>query len=632
MTFDIGKLHFDLGNPWLILMSMVLLVSLLLSSRAIFRRLFLRSAPRALLVLGLNTLAYLAVLLLLLAPGIRTTGGQTVVLVTEGADIENSPLPVTGSVYVAPGFSATPWARRQLSGADWLLDIGQLNFREATAGKLDVLGYGLEREQWEALAMHPEIEFEAPVIDGFHAMHWQRFLTEGDMLRLSGEFGMRDDNRVIEIRLLDPAGNVAATGRFKYGQRFSLEARVKTRGPLEYRLQAWEADELRSEQTVPFDAGEGNRLDIMIAQSAPSYETRQLKDFAAAGGHRVRVNTVISRAKYVRQSANLPADADTTFSPPVLAGQDVLVMDGRAFAELPPLQRQWLAAAVDGGLGLLLLADDALLDAFGGARPALLEGFELRPAGEAEPLALPRAPAGGSRDWQEPASVAAMRLEADDADVLINSDDGRPLVVRRPSGLGRIGISLVGDSHAWLTAGHRAQWSDYWSLLLAALARQRSDSFLLPPGDADFYRVDQRTALCALTRNDEVRIEVADGASDTPAAVLELQPAPDSLQSARRCAYFWPRSGGWHKVVLQAAAGGAVLDQKEMYVFAVGQWLDQLREQRLRATKSRAAGVVTPSPGTGDDTSTQPLGVFWLWLVLTLAASLLWLERKLDFM
>lgn len=628
MTIDIGSLHFDLGNPWLIVPVVLLLVSLLLSSRAVYRRLFQRSAPRALAVLLVNALAYAAVAMLLLEPKVSSPGGRSVLLVTEGADLENAPLPGADRVYVAPAFTASPAERRNLSTANWLIATGQLKYREAAMGRLEVLGYGLEQAQWEALAGHPEVVFEAPAIGGFHTMRWQRHLTEGEVLRVTGQYGERGDGRVIHLQLLDPAGNTAAEGRFKRGQPFTLETRVKTRGLHEYRLQALAAGDTGNGQIVPFESGAGADLDIMIVQSAPSFETRQLKDFAAADGHRVTLSTTISKGKHIWQSANLPADTDTGFSPAVLARQDILIMDGRAFAELPSRHEQWLSDAVANGLGLLLLADSSLLDAFGTTAPGLLQGFALKPANGAETTVVPRPFAAGERAWKEPVNAAALQLDAHDGTVLIGADDGSNLVVSRASGLGNIGISLIRDSHGWLTAGQRNQWSDYWSQLLSALSRQRNDNFLLPAPDADFYRVNRRTALCAMTRGGEQVVSVTEIAPYGRHTSLELKPAPDALQSPRRCAFFWPRAGGWHRIVL-SDRDGTVLDHKSVYVFTGDQWLDQQRAERVRATRALTGGA-SPA-GIGENTETEPLDRFWSWLALVLAASLLWLERKLDF-
>ncbi len=624
---DIGGLQFDFSNPLLIVLGIVLLASLLLSARGVVRRLLHRSPLLALTVLALNALAYGTVLLILLEPRISHPGTKSVTLVTEGADLSKILRADTDEVYVAPGVAASGEARRDLATANWLLDIGQLQLREPALKSIEVLGYGLESQQWLSLSGPLDIDFEAPAIGGFTGMRWQRFLLEGETLRVNGHFGQVADDGIIQLRLLDPAANTVAETRLKKGQDFSLAAPVKTRGMLEFKLQAWDADKLLSEEVLPLDVGADKPLNIMVEQSSPSYETRQLKDFAAANGHRVRINSDISTGKYINQSANLPADASTTFSPQVLAGQDLLIMDGRAFAALPAARMQWLSDAVENGLGLLLLADSTLVEEFGNFKTGLLNGFSLTPLSDAETTLIPRLPTAGARDWQEPVATAAMQLSATGADVLVTGSDGRDLVVKRATGLGQVGISLISHSHSWLTAGNRAQWSDYWAALFTALARQRADSFLLPPAATDFFRVAQRTAVCAFSKDDDAHIVVGSAQSDS----LELQPAADVLRSQRKCAYFWPRSGGWYRIQLLSGTGGTILDQKAIYVFQADQWRDQQRERRVEATSIRAGESKTTLATPTETKVSEPLSRFWLWLILVLCATFLWLERKLYF-
>jgi hypothetical protein len=133
-----------------------------------------------------------------------------------------------------------------------------------------------------------------------------------------------------------------------------------------------------------------------------------------------------------------------------------------------------------------------------------------------------------------------------------------------------------------------------------------------------------------MTRDGKPGIGVLDIAPNGRQTALALQPAADTLQSSRRCAFFWPRAAGWHRVVL-SNDDGTVLDQKSVYVFTADQWLDQQRAERARSTRAWAAGAGKPSATSAGVSTIEPLDRFWLWLSLVLAASLLWLERKLDF-
>lgn len=626
-----GRWQFDFSDPLVIGLSLLLLVSMLLSFQLVSRRLFKRAPWRALTILLLNTTAYVAVILLLLEPMFSQQAQQIVTLVTEGADSPNAGRVHSAGLYVAPGVPASSTVAQEFPNANWLLDIEQLPLREGALGAIEVYGFGLEQEQWLNLPRDISVEFAPPDIEGFTDMRWPRSLLEGETLLVNGHYRMLNKDAIIQLHLLDPADNIVDEARIKSERGFSLKARIKAPGNLAYKLQAWNAGVLLSEQLLPVEVGNASPLDILIIQSAPSFETRALKNFAATRGHRVRLNTDISKDKRISQTANLVTETDTSLSPLNLAEHDVLIMDGRALVNLPPTQRQWLHAAVNEGLGLFLLADSTLANNIRDLNADLLVGFQLAPSTSVETNAVPRLLTANATDWQEPLPVAAMQLSAENANVLVDDGQGRNLVITSAKGLGQIGISLISHSHSWLTAGHKDLWGDYWRTLFSSLARQRSNSYLLARPETEFSRVNQRMAVCALGTEKGSSISIRSMAPMELSAGFDLQLAADKLNSSRQCVYFWPRVNGWHQLQLYSANRASVLDQQAIYVFDAEQWLAQHRNQRLQATLARSSISRNKATDTTVNQVSQPLSPFWLWLTLIFSASCLWLERKLDF-
>ena len=629
--FSVGHWQFDFSNPWLIGLTVLLLISLLLSFHAVAKRLFHRAPLRAMVVMLVNIIAFGVVLLLLLEPRFLQAVEQSSMLVTEGVDLTDIRSTDIANLYIAPGVITSAEERQDLVAAHWLLDVTQMELRDPSLSSVEVRGFGLDPEQWQGFSRNFQVEFEPPAIYGFTRMRWQRSLVEGETLSLKGRYRHTGTGAIAQLRLLDPADNVVDETRVKNGHHFQLTARVKARGHLEYSLQAWSGDTLLSEQAVPFEAGTGNGLNIMIEQSAPSFETRALKNYAAVNGHRLLLSTVVSKDKIITQSVNLPAKTDSKFSPVMLAGQDMLVMDGRAIMALTPLRRQWLEDAVEAGLGLLVLADSALLNGIAQLETGLLNGFQLSSLAGTEPAATPHLLTGNPGPMEEPVPVAALQLSADDADILIDDGKGRSLVIRRAKGLGNISISLISHSHNWLTAGQQADWGKYWSTLFSRIARQRAGSYLIPQAQTAFYTVNKRVAVCALAAEEGSSILI--NAVDSPVyqSAFELQLAADQQNSPRQCSYFWPKVSGWHRVQLLSSEGDSVFDQKAFYVFEPDQWLSQQRDQRVHATRARQMSGEALSEETAAEWKSEPLDLFWLWLTLVLSCSFLWLERKLHF-
>ena len=75
-----------------------------------------------------------------------------------------------------------------------------------------------------------------------------------------------------------------------------------------------------------------------------------------------------------------------------------------------------------------------------------------------------------------------------------------------------------------------------------------------------------------------------------------------------------------------------MLDQQGFFVFDSHQWLAQSRHERALATRERSSNDAgQQDANVAQIWVSEPLDVFWLYVLLVISASLLWLERKLDF-
>ena len=621
---QLGAWQLDFNQEPMLVFSILLLISLSGTLWLVGKRLFRSNSLRFFLTAFLNLVAYSAVLVLLLQPVHRQAADETVILLTDGfSDQQTGPLN-SSRVYdlrhpmnrnpVIPGTGYRP-----------LADIAQLLLKEPGLARIRVLGSGLSRSQWLDLPGDIFIEYEPQAVTGFTDIRWQKTIIAGQSLAISGGFqsGNRDD--IIEIRLLDPSG-VSITGiRNTAGQAFDLITQPRARGLLLYTLQAWLGDTLISEEVLPVEVRRGDTLNIQIEQSAPSYETRQLKDFSSLRGHRLFINTRISKARYIKQASGSPTTGDSAFLPQNLARQDVLIMDAASLAELDMQRTALLMDAIDDGLGLLILADSSLPEL---SKSTLLEGFTFKALPAAEPEAIPRLLADAGTVWQLPLPVAAIEMEPSTENTLIDDGEGRRLVSWRPRGKGHIAVSLLAHTDRWLRHGNRREWGELWSAMLALLARQPEHGQILDTAEFQIPRVDHRAAICALASGQDMKLAIAPLSPGRSTATGIVTPAKDQLGSARACAYFWPVTPGWHRVKLMSTENDTMLDDKTLYVFDAQQWLADELLKRQRDTLARLKANTIDNPDLQHKWLYKPAGVFWPWLILVLSATLLWLERK----
>ncbi len=606
LELGLGGLHWAPSLPALGVLILLLLVVALTVRRA-WRRLGTAGAARRWGVALLNLVALAAIAALLAPPAVEREASAAVTLLTEGADEPSG----GGTVFATADarIGASPRVQR-------LQTPGQLALRRPDLHALDVHGHGLAPDLWTELPTDLDVRFTPPPISGPVQPQWPRQLALGEALVVSGELRLPAAEQVAELRLVDPAGREVATTSARSGQAFSLTGVPRAPGALVYRLQVARGDTVLSDDPVAVhvDASRGARL--LVLQSAPSFETRQLSGWAADRGHPLLILTGISRDRDLAQGVNLPADAVLELSPSVLAATDLAIVDGRRWAGMAEVRRALLLEAVQAGMGLLLLADTELAAWL--ETPANRDLVGLALAAIAPPD--PQWPLWDGATPDRPLPIAPWRIEAGSARQLTVSENGRLLEAWRPLGEGRLGVSLLRERHGWATSGETTTFTRYWTRTLRALGREDATPRWLPPDPRALPAPGDRLTLCA---------------DPAPGLSLRARPlaAPEQAWQASlvahttgaplSCGHYWPAQAGWHRAEL-LDANGRVLDQRTRFVFDGNEWRSARREVRQAATQARAT--------TADHDTRRvrtPVSPWWAWGLLLLSGSLLWAERRL---
>jgi hypothetical protein len=617
MNLAIGNWEFSLAGPLVMTAALLLAIGLVLALLGSWRRLYSRSKARWLLVLVLNVAAAAGLVLLLTPPVTMVESDRTAILLTEGTGTDAA---TGGDLFVAPGATAPDKA-----AAAWLLDPAQAPLRDPALSRLEVLGHGLEEAQWRNFPATMVIDFQPPALAGLANLAWARQIQLGQHLEVSGTYLGEQDS--IMVRLLDPAGQVAQEVRVPPGSDFTLVAMPRAPGNLQYRLQAVLADTVMLDEALGVVVEDGRAVNITVLQSAPSFETRQLKNWAADRGSVLTVITQISQSHSISQSVNLPAGQTLEFSPGTLVEQDLLIIDGRALANLPGQQRRWLENAVRDGMGLLVLVDQDLADALPELQKGLLAGFNLSPApgDRAETT-----PVWAGTTSPDTLPLAGFNLTAPGGVALTVDATGQVLDLFREFGMGRVALSILRERHRWLTSGNSALYTNYWAMLMRGIARPDPGPRLQPPSTTVLETPGRRSQICATPAPNPLLVQIESPAAfDTTTTEAVL--AEDAMGSSRACTMYWPEVAGWHRYSLVDSNSGEVIDTAYRRIYADTEWLSERRFQRQNATHRRAATISEAGATTQPRRAPVPIAPFWPWLLFVLSASALWVERKLDF-
>lgn len=581
------------------------------------RRLSHGSALRRWGVIVLNLIAGSAVALLLVPPGVTRDADATVTLITEGANADAAEASGPG------GQRFVLDSRAGMTAADaegeLLTTAGQLLLRRPDLDAMTVLGHGLDAGSWRTLPADLAVRFEPPPLIGPVQVQWTPRLALGQALTVSGVLRLEAPEQVARLELVDPAGLVAATTSAGAGQPFSLTTTPRGAGALDYQLRVSRGESVRFSEPVGVSVVAERGARLLVIQSAPSFETRRLANWAADTGHALVIHSRISRDRDLVQGINVDSEAPLERTASLYAETDLVLMDGRRWAGLPGGARETLLDAVRSGLGLVLLADQDLAAWLDTPAHASLLGLDLAPTPVGEPV-WPRWP---GLDPEQPLPLAPFRLEPAGARALTRGEDGMLLEAWQPLGEGRVMVSLLRERHRWATSGEASTFARYWARLLRQVAREDAQPrWFTPPADIR-PRPGQRLTLCA--NLDEATLSLERRGADTVSPPVAL--VPHATGASVRCAVTWPKEPGWHVARLLDPAG-TLRDELFLRVYGPEQWSSDRHAGRQAATRARAS--LSPMEGDERRRVETPLSPWWAWSLLLLSAGALWLERRLH--
>ena len=432
-----------------------------------------------------------------------------------------------------------------------------------------------------------------------------RFQTGGQVAGLPGAV----------VDLVDPAGRVTDSQTADADGRFTVSGTARAAGLVTFGLRVKEPGGKVIEQAdVPVRVEAEARPRLLILAGAPGPEVKYLRRWATDAGF--TVNTQMSAGGGIQLG-----DPAIGLNAATLRQFDVAVIDDRSW----PGARPAVLAAVRDGLGLVLRTSGPL---DGGARASWRSlGFALNGPDALSPIALPpaaddavartrsgigSADAPSDAEMGEPFIPELSRLAAipggADAVPLIRDAGGSTLSAWRAVGLGRVAVFTGVDSYGLTLTGHSALYGDWWSGMLATVARPSAGAPVVT-GPA---WVGDRLSLCGLSPN--ARVQAPDG------AVTTLIPDP----AAGGCAGLWPATSGWHLLRTSGPNGAELVSA--FYV----QPADRLGG--IKAARDRDATLMlgrTPVTASEAEGRTQP-GPAWPWLLawLLVGAGLWWFERS----
>ena len=539
--------------------------------------------------------------------------------------------------------------------------ISQLPLHYPLISRLVLLGDGLSPSQWQELTSayarqgkntSPEVPNDAihalPFIVqsgytpqlGLIDMQWPKHLKVGEFAQISGRLQAPKSkvsnerqpaqNSLYTLTLLDPFGEKIASQRLRDNENFLFELQATVTGRWLYTLALKGASqtEIKIKEVINIEVLDTAAIKVMVKQSAPSFETRQLQNLLNEQGSKVLSLTQISKNKEIAQFTNLDerekALAENPFSAQALAYFDILIIDQRATSLLTQAQVGAVDTAIKEGLGVLILIDAQQAEGWGNLQAPWLNKISVTP----KPMS-PSSQQSTFLRWQfqnieTPINAIAARLQANSSAhsiILVSEQNGEALAIAINYGLGQVSGSLFTSSYAFKTQGKPELHSHYWQWMIQNIARNDSTMRWEQNVVSTPLLVGHQQANCLVNTSSKPVIHYQQAMDE-----VVLNARSQLLDKQKMCVTYWPIAPGWFSIVAEVPETPLV--SMAAYAYSSGDW--QTWRQNIKRTAT--SNMVAQQNDYVANIVEREIEVnkFWFWTFLISCLTALWIEQRLS--
>lgn len=624
----------DIG-PFEYLAMIFLCLALILSLKETSLRLQRRSHWRKLSMIMANILAFLSLLGLVLQPLIQSDYIVQARLDTRQAALSKAKDPVEYTDYQLLTQSLeTEQSQEKLpsdSSVKWIKQPQQILLSSPQLQRIEVLGDGLLASDWQAFGNIEVVYQEPKKLDGFVDIRWNKKVNLGDRLVVDGKI-QSASKRVLTVQLIDPAGDKVAEQDVLAEEFFSLNVLPKLPGNHRYSLRLLDKQDILVEEKVHMQVTYQTNSKILVLQSSPSFETKYIQNWAAEHGAEMLIKTKISLNKYSTRRINMKKNAEDNLS--FLFNQfDLLIIDGRGIIELSSVELEWLATSLKNGLGIIILADESLLESRA-KWPDFLNGVELLKVANKNEV-LPYWPDNNgvvSVNNEEfiPLAAASIRLSEQQlvhSKRLVESQRGELLVHQHSVEKGKVTLNLLQETYRWVTSGNKNIHSQFWQNLFYQTARTQSEKSLLIDENRALNFVKRQTQVCINTVQPIKQLKAYRINNEASMHTLLMQPV--NIEGNRFCGYFWPEYSGWYQLFIDNSDELNRSPFDWIFVEPEDAWQAIQQKERIIATLDKQQAYDS-SLSIKSEMPYKPINLWIFWWTFILCASFIWLERKFE--
>lgn len=224
-----------------------------------------------------------------------------------------------------------------------------------------ILGNGLlQYDLWQLDSLNV-IYIGGNGIKGISNFKYDAKNNVGNDLIINGRYKQPSKHRLF---LEDPAGK--ALDSLVLGnnnvQDFKLSTKLKVKGEFIYQLTEKDSlDRIVSKNPIPLLVAKQKQLRILIVNATPSFETKYLKNYLAESGHKVVVQSRLTKSRYKYEYFNMGKRPAVRFSREQLKPYDLAIVDFQTLNSLSSKAKNAFETSIkENGLGLFIQPEPSL--------------------------------------------------------------------------------------------------------------------------------------------------------------------------------------------------------------------------------------------------------------------------------
>lgn len=469
-----------------------------------------------------------------------------------------------------------------------------------SADKVFLLGNGVQDfDLWQL--DNTSVEFLGDLRQkGITRIKYAEEYSIGDRLTLLGDYSLASEE--IKIVLQDPGGAALDSVSLNIAeeQQFELAAQLKVAGKYIYSLILKDSlGKILKKEPIPVKVVEKEKLNILVVNNFPTFETKYLKNFLAEEGHVVVLKSQLTRGRYKYEYFNTSSFPIGNLTEPTLEKFDLVVMDAVSLRNLSREELLALYTAIrQKGLGLFVQADESYFMQKGESNTFHFSALQ------GSTVIIPEL--GG-----EEVTRASYQIQTAFALEPIHREGKNIFSAYKRLGKGRVGSTVFTDTWNLILDGKSEIYRKIWSDLIEKTSRRKSQLIE--------WKGETMTAYVNEPFDFKIKTAVAEpilrsGKGNVVPMVQDVN-IPNQWMGKT-----WPRVKGWNNISLDTIGtwNYYVMNRSNWQTISATKTIENNRRYfQRKSTKVQVQQIL------------HPIEPFWFFIFFLICIGGLWLEPKL---